>query len=420
MSRTSIRTFLLTAKQHLQKGLQHRGSLSFVIGNESADLDSIMCAILYGYLQSNDTTYQQHRHANGFVIPITNIPSSDLPLRPELTALLKHADLKPSDLITLDDLGKPPLPLAATDWTLVDHNVLQGSLGECYRNEVIGVIDHHDDEKIVSSMAKPRIIEKTGSCCSHVVNHCRTIWEKISSTPFDTVEAAPHDQSAINDEMTNASTWDAQLAELALGAILIDTVNLEAEQKVTDHDRKAVEYLETKINASPKLSSAYRRKAFFEEINNAKSNLDHLSLEDILRKDYKQWTEGDLTLGISSAVQSIDYLKTKTRDLAKDLESFAKSRNLQIYVVMTAFSSEEGGFSRQILLLSLHRGRAEEVAKRFEENSSKELGLSVHDELRAVTKDTEVNDVSFMKFWDQKNLAASRKRVGPMLREAMR
>lgn len=418
MARTSIRTFLSTAKQCLRHGLQHRGSLSFVIGNESADLDSIMCALVYGYLQSNSAINLRQRSANGFVIPITNIPSSDLRLRPELTALLKHADLKPSDLITLDDLGNPPLPLDKTQWILVDHNALHGALGESYRYEVTGVIDHHEDEKTVSSAAKPRIIEKTGSCCSHVVNHCRPIWDEISFAAFD-ADKAPRDQSGVN-EVANASIWDAEVAELALGAILIDTVNLQAEQKVTNHDREAVEYLEARIHASPKLSQCYGREAFFNEINDAKSDLNHLSLEDILRKDYKQWTEGDLMLGISSAVQSIDYLKTKTQNLAADLESFAKSRNLQLYAVMTAFSGEEGGFSRQILLLSLRGGKAEEAAKRFEEHSSEELGLRVRDDFKAAATGTGGNDVSYMQFWDQKNLAASRKRVGPMLREAMR
>jgi len=354
-----------------------------------------MCALVYGYLQSNSAINLRQRSANGFVIPITNIPSSDLRLRPELTALLKHADLKPSDLITLDDLGNPPLPLDKTQWILVDHNALHGALGESYRYEVTGVIDHHEDEKTVSSTAKPRIIEKTGSCCSHVVNHCRPIWDEISFAAFD-ADKAPSDQSDVN-EGANASIWDAEVAELALGAIL-----------------------EARIHASPKLSQRYGREAFFNEINDAKSDLNHLSLEDILRKDYKQWTEGDLTLGISSAVQSIDYLKTKTQNLAADLESFARSRNLQVYAVMTAFSSEEGGFSRQILLLSLRGGKAEEAAKRFEEHSSEELGLRVRDDFKAAATGTGANDVSYMQFWDQKNLAASRKRVGPMLREAMR
>ncbi|KAI6914880.1 hypothetical protein KC334_g368 [Hortaea werneckii] len=179
MVRMSVRTFLVKAKQNLQQTLKNNGEASFVIGNESADLDSITSAIVYGYIQ---TSTLESMRAQKFYIPVTNIPASDLSLRPELTALLKHAAISPSDLITLDDLESIPLNLSKSSWTLVDHNALQGALGQHYRASVTGCIDHHDDEHHVPSTAEPRLITKSGSCSSLVANHCRDVWDVVASS----------------------------------------------------------------------------------------------------------------------------------------------------------------------------------------------------------------------------------------------
>ena len=409
----TVRAFLSKAKHSLSKSLSSKGEhpASFVIGNESADLDSITCALVYGYLTSSTP---QARKADKYVIPVTNIPSSELRLRPELTALLKHADLKPADLVTLDDLAKIQdcIPADKTDWTLVDHNVLQGTLGKAYSDRVVGVIDHHEDEGKVPKNAKPRIIEKTGSCNSHVVNYCRDVWDSISSSA-STVRAAHGQGDGAIDDAAYASTWDAQVAKLALGSILIDTVNLKAKEKTTEHDRKAVKYLEAKINTSPKMGPKYDRDAFFKEINDAKSNLDDLSLEEILRKDYKHWTEGGLTLGISSVVQPVKYLKTKEEDFVLALLDFAKSRKLQIYAVMTSHDAS-GTFRRELLLLSTEDDKPIEVVKKFVERNLEELQLEDSETTIDASK------AKWLKLWEQKNLAASRKKVGPLLREAMR
>lgn len=413
MSRITLRAFLSEAKQSLSRSLQSKGeqSASFVIGNESADLDSIICALVYGYIQSSTPVA---RTKNKSLVPVTNIPSSELRLRPELRALLIHADLEPSELINLDDLGKieDVLPAENTDWTLVDHNPLQGPLGKHYSSRVVGVIDHHEDEGKVRSDAKPRIIEKTGSCNSHVVNYFRDTWDFISSSEVDVDVTQGQDDAAV-DDTPSTSTLDAQVAKLALGTILIDTVNLTAGSKVTEHDHEAVEYLEGKINASPKVGPTYDRNTFYKEINDAKSNMEALNLEEILRKDYKQWAEGDLVLGISSVVQPISYLEKKSENLVPELLIFAQGRGVDLYAVMTAHNAS-GRFERQLLLLPVKDGKAVEVAEKFVKMCSDELQLE-SSEIKV-----EDSNAQWLRMWQQKNLTASRKKVGPLLREAMR
>jgi exopolyphosphatase len=408
----SVRTFLVAAKRQLQNSIRDKTYTSFVIGNESADLDSITCALVYGYIQSSKS---EAKRTGRLVVPVTNVPAADLQLRPELTALLRHANILPSELITLDDLGEDPLPIDQTEWTLVDHNVMQGYLGERYSSRVVGVIDHHADEKKVQKDATPRIIEKSGSCSSHVANYLRESWQSLGSM-VSTSHIGFGQEDVLIDDFAYSSTWDGQVAKLALGSLLIDTINMKAEHKITDHDRKAVRYLEAKINISPKLGKDYDRDRFFNEINDAKSNIDDLSLEDIFRKDYKEWKEGDLTLGIASVVQSVKYLEGKEDEFAAAVKQFAQKKSLSIFAIMTAYQDSSNHFAREILLVTSKDGKAKEAAEQFVKLGGSDLQLQDAEDSVDLGED---DAVLFQHHWAQKNLDASRKQVAPLMREAM-
>ncbi|KAK3679701.1 Exopolyphosphatase [Recurvomyces mirabilis] len=415
MSRMPIRTFLVLAKRHLQQNIHNRtGSASFVLGNESADLDSITCALVYGYIQSSRP---EARRKNSLVIPVVNIPAADLPLRPELTALLRHADVKSEDLVTLDDLKPLPLPLDHTNWTLVDHNAMTGALAEHYSKSITGVIDHHNDEKAIPFSADPRIIQKCGSCSSLVTNYLRTTWEDLSSSSSTVGAANAQSSDGLTDDFAYTTGWDARVAKLALGSILIDTFNLTDESKVTEDDKNAVRYLEAKINASMRFGKDYDREKFFEEINAAKVDLESLCVEDVLRKDYKQWKEGNLTLGISSVIKPVEWLQQKAGNekFSQVLEDFAKDRGLDLFAVMTAYTAESGKFARQMILSATSDNeKATGVVNDFSMEAGAELQLG-ESEVRS-QDDSNLG----VKIWIQGNVAASRKQVGPMLREAMR
>ena len=112
--------------------------------------------------------------------------------------------------------------------------------------------------------------------------------------------------------------WDAQLASLALAPILIDTTNITNEHKVTDADVNATKYLVSLISAEP--GTRFDRNEYFKKITAAKNDIGHLSLPDILRKDYKQWTEaGSVNLGISSVVKDIPIFDRQSRQQSKVL-----------------------------------------------------------------------------------------------------
>ncbi|KZF20321.1 DHH phosphoesterase [Xylona heveae TC161] len=460
--RNSIRNFLIHAKAALKTAIEKKDKVTLVVGNESADLDSLTASLLYAYVRS---TSPPSSAFTPLYIPLTNLPASSLRLRPEFSALLPHANLTPSQLITLDDL--PPLskisealPPENTRWILVDHNALQGQLGAIYSRQVAGVIDHHAEENAVpqETGGEPRIVTKAGSCTSLVTEYCADAWESLASLAPDALVSsslgvagsgpvpgpgaagvnstvAQGDTASIPpaEDVSRTRIWDAEVARLALAAVLIDTYNLTDEFKVTQHDTAAATYLEAKIQLAPLLpvsaaaisagassfigesadgaaaaagGAVFDRTAFFNEINTAKQSIDSLSLAEIFEKDYKQWAvksthettgqqQREIRLGISSVVKPIPYLLEKaqsesnreTDDKASQsagvehfldsIRAFASdpARNLSVYAIMTAYSSPTTGeFERELFVWALDPPTVPAVEK-FVHTASGQLRL---------------------------------------------
>ncbi|KAK4454200.1 exopolyphosphatase [Podospora aff. communis PSN243] len=394
-ARGSLKAFLGTARKALTAPpTQRQNPLTFVIGNESADLDSLCSAVLFAYLRTQTPPHTLH-------IPLSNLPRADLALRPELGAVLRPAGLQPDDLLTLSDLPKHDLRPENTRWFLVDHNSPTGLASQfCSPSPsdlLIGCIDHHEDEGTIPSSASPRVFAKCGSCTSLVIDHCRSTWDSVPSYPF------PNDEPSIS----------TQLAHLALGPILIDTNNLTSKDKTTPLDVNAVEFAESKIQPS----AGYNRTAYFEEITRLKEDISTLSYRDVLRKDYKRWTEGGLVLGISSVVQGVGYLVTehgKREEFLGEMRKWAGEQELDIAAVMTV-SRPEGRFTREFLVWAFGEA-AVRVVREFVRRDGEKLGLEAW---RGGEMD-EAAEGAWRMCWTQRGLEHSRKQVAPMLREAMK
>lgn len=310
-----------------------------------------------------------------------------------MTAVLRHAGLAPSDLLTLCDLPDQ-LRLEDTRWLLVDHNSLTGRLAR-FSGRVTGCIDHHANEDVVPPDASPRVIEPCGSCMSLVIEESKGLWEELASRQDEPISI----------------TEQANLAKLGLAAILIDTINLTAEAKIRDKDRTAAAFLESKLQGDPTFTSS-----LFHSINSVKEDISSLGFRDVLRKDYKEWTEGSIRIGISSVPQGLDYLiddkaKGSADDFAAAVSSWAKERTLDLVAVMTT-SNLDGEFRRDLLAWALS-GRGEKTLASFAAASSHELQLETYAGGRLDEGDRRVA-------WRQRNLAASRKQVAPLIRDAAR
>lgn len=463
-SGNSLRAFLVSAKHALHRAVQKQEKVTLVIGNESADLDSITSSVLYAYLRSSQPRASNNDAQCDAHVPLLNIPKADINIRPELLALLRHANAEPSHLITLDDVAfsqsspnvqnesldndktyrqslqpdRKGLRPGNTRLVLVDHNALDGRLASLsedtslgFRPSIVACIDHHDDEHQIplDTGDEPRIIQKCGSCTSLVLEYLRPAWDRLSASAlhFGAANAQKGD-AAIADDDAVRRTWDAQIAKMAVSSILVDTQCLRDGNKTTDVDKRAVEYLEAKIQIAPVgAGRAYEREAFFEEITAAKSNLDALTVEDCLRKDFKTWSLEEESagknnvLGVSSMVKPLSWLMDKAcKELGGDskiialrekMNHYAAGRGLAFQATMTASTSDEGKFQREFMLLAVD-GSRQQLLDDFEAQSKEELGLEAWNEVTGSVGQG-------MKIWWQRNLSKSRKQVGPLLRELL-
>lgn len=338
--------------------------------------------------------------------------------------MFRHAGIQAEELVTLDEFLDVVDDEEDTEWVLVDHNALKGALGERFAHRVRGVVDHHEDEGVVPTDAEMRVVEKCGSCTSLVVRTVRDGWEEAAA-------AAQEEKGGDGALDEDAKAQDAQVAKMALASILIDTANLTAEGKVERADRDAVAFLEAKITSSLK---GWDRGAFYREIEAAKADIGGLGFRDILRKDYKQWTETGLGLGISSVVKPVEFVARKALEGMANGEDdaetqfvtrvgdFMAERNLTVFALMTAFttSPDEGHFRRELYVQAFSAGHA--AANRFAEEATAELGLEdlaveVLEGMPGAMRPE--SEGPWRKVWRQREVGKSRKRVAPLLRRAM-
>ena len=380
-------------------------------------MDSLTSSLLYAYLRS---THPPLKGFSKIYVPFLNIPKDKIRLRQEFALICEKAGVKTDSLLTLDEISDDVVKSENIKWLLVDHNKPTGRLAKFLPEQVIGTVDHHDEENFIinPTIVEPRVVQKAGSCTSLVVDYCRSAWDTISSSSLSTGGANGQGESAINDSAFTM-TWDAQVAKLALASILIDTSNLTNPDKVEPIDEEAVAYLEAKIMLSPREAKSWKRKAFYKEIKEAKSNIGILTFEEILEKDYKQWDEGSLRLGISSVVKDLDFLSKKVEigsfhDL---VDGFMVQHDLDIFAIMTHAKSNKGERYRQIQLQA--KSSAIEHAKRFVQNNENDLRLEQSPITGIQIQHSPESEGIWRTTWLQKDNSKSRKQVAPLLRAAM-
>jgi exopolyphosphatase len=287
------------------------------------------------------------------------------------------------------------LPPEYTRWILVDHNAMKGEMGKIYGKRLFGCIDHHAEENAVprDCGAEPRIIRKCGSCTTLVVEYCKEAWN-----------------ARARDNHNEAATYNSELAQMALGPILVDTSNLGNKAETTPADAQAVAYLESWIR------SQYDRNEYFRIVSDAKQNIGGLILRDIFRKDYKQYDEGSLILGVSSITGGMRFLVDKAGGKEKfigAISDFAKERGVSILSLMTK-SNVDGQFARELLVWARDEKGAS-AAKKFEKDSTETLGLKQWGE-GSLDVDEKNN---WQRCWWQERVENSRKQVAPLMRNAI-
>ncbi|TPX58246.1 inorganic diphosphatase [Powellomyces hirtus] len=407
MAASTVRTvfplvrFLAQAKTVLSQQQPMSTPVTVVIGNEAADLDSLVSAMSLAYLLSLRHQPQPPPHPiataqplpnHHHYLPVISIPRRDFALRTECpftlsTAFGPHLSTLTSSLTFLDEIDLDALAASRLlSIILVDHNRLAPTLAR-FSGCVVGVVDHHVDEGLYSDVGM-RVVQPVGSAVSLVTE----MW------------------------MTDKRPVEQGLAVCMLAAILIDTVNLVEEYgRVTETDRKAVTYLlpfargptteptittttpplQHSTSTTTPLTSTDRDflTALYTGVHTAKTSISTLSSLDLLRKDYKECVVGDYRLGISSVswhvmgetgwaarealnnnninihdintttptasstATSPDTIATQQHgfeDVKRACAAYANLHALDIHIVMTAFNHTSGpnprGFERELLI----------------------------------------------------------------------
>ncbi|KAI4895297.1 hypothetical protein NFI96_011137, partial [Prochilodus magdalenae] len=341
------------------------GLLHVVLGNEACDMDSMVSALTFAYFLSKTL-------GSGKAVPVLNIPRAEFPLRSDNIFLLREAGLSQDYLLFRDEVDLHGLQQLAI--TLVDHNVLPEA-DRGLEKTVVEVIDHHRLERAPSPCC-PVIVETVGSCTTLVT-------ERI-------VQKAPE-------------VLDQQVALLLYGTIITDCVNMAPEAgKVTPKDSQYAVLLETRF---PKLPP---RSILFQSLQNAKFDVSGLTTEQMMLKDMKALSGGDLRLAVSVIYMTLDSFLQRQR-LQQELCEFCHKHSYNLVVAMTISFIDNKEPFRQLAVYSSSTLYRDEVSKALEKARNPNLDLS--------PMSSPYPDV---KAYIQGNTLASRKKVLPIISDFLK
>ncbi|KAL1454373.1 hypothetical protein WDU94_010641, partial [Cyamophila willieti] len=182
--------------------------IHIVLGNESCDLDSAVCALLYAFYLSNMGEQR--------VVPVLNIPTKNLPIKTEVVHFLRENAVPLDCLVFRDSLPLEELCHSSKlKVTLVDHHVLANQ-DSFLKTCVVEILDHRpiSPSEKWTDLERGTTMDIVGSCVTHVAN-------KMMASHPDLISK------------------NKDIANLIYGTILLDTACLSSQANratPADHD----------------------------------------------------------------------------------------------------------------------------------------------------------------------------------------
>lgn len=368
-----------------------------VIGNEAADADSIISALVYAHHK------RRHATENGRVIvPVVPVPRDELALRCDVVSLFRELHVDERALVFVDEFPWRHAAFQAggrarLDFTLLDHNALSTKRmgGDDGVGRVVEILDHHMDLGKHTDAAVREIAFADGQAL--VASSCTLVAEKVLQT-------------------SGGTETDALHATLLLAVIALDSVNFDpSAKKVTARDVAAAKALE-KTAFAPK-------EALFHWLQGAKFSADHwdaFTVRNCLQCDYKEFElppgsgRHSGPYGVSAVLIDLERFVTKAVSgdaLVTQLEAFVAANRLVFLLVMTMFVDAEGSRHRQLLFYGA--GGDTSVPRTCVAFLEREGSL----ELAPLELPASHADRRLLTF-SQRNAGASRKQVVPLLQRA--
>lgn len=355
--------------------------LTVVQGNEAGDMDSIVGSIYFAMLLEQCSKW-------GIVnpIPAVNFPLEDLVLRGDVAKLFQEVGVDTSLLLSVKK-GLPSdrfvdLVALDADIYLYDHNKLtkNQSISE---SKVVGVLDHHADEKKYTDLTpRRRVIRTVGSACT-LVAECYHLCEVDVPCPL-----------------------------LLDAPIVLDTVNFDsAQKKVTPEDVAMHQWLCRKID-----DETFNATALYNKLAHWKNDVLSLTVAENLRRDYKRFDfatpsrKGVMITGTSSvpcSCQEFEKHYTVEQIVAATVK-FIHEQELDVLVF--AFAGKvDGKHSREVAFCAT--SDVMEVFEPFIADSSDGIVFS------RLTESTSADKLFEYASYSSSDPAVSRKKLVPALRK---
>lgn len=297
----------------------------FVVGNEAADVDSLVSAYAMAHLLHSDEVQG---------IALAQIPRDEFRLRGDALALFRDAgvelaaDGSPIHLHFWDEVDwETTCALQNRSLVLTDHNKMTSKVAERFEDCVEQILDHHANTNAHPD-AQVEIDEGLGSACTLVVERFLASGRKISK----------------------------ELGTLLAGVILLDTRNFDPkEAKGTLRDRNAFDQLSEFLPLDG--ASAWYAKLMF-----ARKDTSHLSVRELLLLDLKAMSAADGTMiAFSTVFATLEEACGRAggpQSFVKEVEAFAANRG---YAAVACLFQVDAEGRKGLALIPQHAGERGEA-----------------------------------------------------------
>ena len=259
--------------------------MKHIIGHKNPDTDSICSAITY-----QDFLAKQGIEARAFALGSLNN---------ETKLILEKFNIETPEIIS-------KLP-KNSEVILVDHNEKKQTIDNSTDLDIVEVIDHHKvdfkTDKPISILVRP-----LGSTCSIIA-------EKYFKENIDP---------------------DKKIAGLLLSAIISDTLFFRSPT-TTDKDKELADRLAG-------LAGIEDVEVWSLQMFNAKSDLGNISIEDLIRLDYKTFNfkDGEYGIGVMETT-NVDYGLDRKNEILEKLAELKEVDNLKgVYFIIVDILNEKG------------------------------------------------------------------------------
>ena len=268
--------------------------VTLVLGNDSCDLDSAVCALVLAH-HLNSTTGK-------LTLPILNIPKEDVALKTEVEYCVGKELI--SKLPTRDDIDFEKL----TNFELV-------------------LVDHHKVVKDLDFLV-PKI--------SRVLDH-RTLDQSATFPPGCNINLQLVGSCAtlVAEEILKEGYKDLSGLALLRSTIIADTVNFAPDKKkFADLDKQIIAKIEEELGLS---NDEVNRQEIFEAIDVSKGRTEGFTIHQLIRKDMKMLALGvdNIKTAVSSTYPYLaQELCSKETEIQTTLEDFLKKYKVQLLIII--------------------------------------------------------------------------------------